>query len=108
MNVTYWLTESLLLVSQGHMDEDVQAALLQIIRMRQEFVCWTFLRQNTMLPTDTSSFSQSPLLWPLWVLSVCVCVFVSQQNCLSEVLKFHFVEVWLFPDILLCVVGTGK
>ncbi|CDQ88414.1 unnamed protein product [Oncorhynchus mykiss] len=25
--------------SQGHMDEDVQAALLQIIRMRQEFVC---------------------------------------------------------------------
>lgn len=26
-------------LSQGHMDEDVQAALLQIIRMRQEFVC---------------------------------------------------------------------
>lgn len=26
-------------VFQGHMDEDVQAALLQIIRMRQEFVC---------------------------------------------------------------------
>lgn len=24
---------------QGHMDEDVQAALLQIIRMRQGFVC---------------------------------------------------------------------
>ncbi|CAG14675.1 unnamed protein product, partial [Tetraodon nigroviridis] len=26
-------------LSQGHMDEDVQAALLQIIRMRQELVC---------------------------------------------------------------------
>ena len=24
---------------QGHMDEDVQVALLQIIRMRQQFVC---------------------------------------------------------------------
>ncbi|XP_061616229.1 uveal autoantigen with coiled-coil domains and ankyrin repeats isoform X10 [Phyllopteryx taeniolatus] len=29
----------LLSAAQGHMDEDVQAALLQIIRMRQEFVC---------------------------------------------------------------------
>ncbi|XP_041031003.1 uveal autoantigen with coiled-coil domains and ankyrin repeats isoform X2 [Carcharodon carcharias] len=29
----------LLNAAQGHMDEDVQAALLQIIRMRQEFVC---------------------------------------------------------------------
>ncbi|KAM4744252.1 uveal autoantigen with coiled-coil domains and ankyrin repeats protein isoform 2-T2 [Anableps anableps] len=29
----------LLRAAQGHMDEDVQAALLQIIRMRQEFVC---------------------------------------------------------------------
>uniref|UniRef100_A0A8C9WH70 Uveal autoantigen with coiled-coil domains and ankyrin repeats n=1 Tax=Scleropages formosus TaxID=113540 RepID=A0A8C9WH70_SCLFO len=29
----------LLSAAQGHMDEDVQAALLQIIRMRQQFVC---------------------------------------------------------------------
>ncbi|XP_064168272.1 uveal autoantigen with coiled-coil domains and ankyrin repeats protein-like isoform X2 [Anguilla rostrata] len=29
----------LLSAAQGHMDEDVQAALLQIIRMRQELVC---------------------------------------------------------------------
>uniref|UniRef100_A0A8D3C4L9 Uveal autoantigen with coiled-coil domains and ankyrin repeats n=1 Tax=Scophthalmus maximus TaxID=52904 RepID=A0A8D3C4L9_SCOMX len=29
----------LLSAAQGHMDEDVQAALLQIIRMREEFVC---------------------------------------------------------------------
>uniref|UniRef100_A0AAY4C0S3 Uveal autoantigen with coiled-coil domains and ankyrin repeats b n=1 Tax=Denticeps clupeoides TaxID=299321 RepID=A0AAY4C0S3_9TELE len=29
----------LLSAAQGHMDEDVQAALLQIIRMRQDFVC---------------------------------------------------------------------
>ncbi|XP_051896513.1 uveal autoantigen with coiled-coil domains and ankyrin repeats protein-like isoform X2 [Pristis pectinata] len=29
----------LLNAAQGHMDEDVQAALLQIIRMRQEFIC---------------------------------------------------------------------
>lgn len=29
----------LLSAAQGHMDEDVQAALLQIIRMRQEFLC---------------------------------------------------------------------
>ncbi|XP_036400233.1 uveal autoantigen with coiled-coil domains and ankyrin repeats protein-like isoform X2 [Megalops cyprinoides] len=29
----------LLSAAQGHMDADVQAALLQIIRMRQEFVC---------------------------------------------------------------------
>lgn len=28
-----------LCVSKGHMDADVQAALLQIIRMRQEFLC---------------------------------------------------------------------
>lgn len=27
------------LLPQGHMDEDVQAALLQIIRMRQGLVC---------------------------------------------------------------------
>lgn len=29
----------LLLILQGHMDEDVQAALLQIIRMRQGLIC---------------------------------------------------------------------
>ncbi|XP_022520945.2 uveal autoantigen with coiled-coil domains and ankyrin repeats protein isoform X2 [Astyanax mexicanus] len=29
----------LLSAAQGHMDQDVQAALLQIIRMRQQFVC---------------------------------------------------------------------
>lgn len=32
-------SEELLFLLQGHMDEDVQAALLQIIRMRQGLVC---------------------------------------------------------------------
>lgn len=36
------------LVFQGHMDEDVQAALLQIIRMRQGFVCWTQCNKTTL------------------------------------------------------------
>lgn len=35
LNVCDWC-----LLLQGHMDEDVQAALLQIIQMRQGLVCW--------------------------------------------------------------------
>lgn len=49
------LTEHLWLVFfQGHMDEDVQAALLQIIRMRQGFVCWSQHTETTLTPIHHS------------------------------------------------------
>ena len=77
-----------LFVSQGHMDEDVQAALLQIIRMRQEFVCWSFLIQNPTYCRFTIFTTPHPPPPPLQqsvpavapVGAHCVCVFVLGKN----------------------------
>ncbi len=50
----YILTKYRSVFFQGHMDEDVQAALLQIIRMRQGFVCWTQHTETTLTPIHHS------------------------------------------------------